>query len=321
MENWYTGIDIGGTKTAVMLINENGDIEKRNQVQTTKGKNNWRPTIDFILESISEMRSVRQITSLGVSCGGPLDSKKGTINSPPNLPGWDDVPIVDILSKEFQLPAALQNDANAGALAEWRYGAGKGCTNMIFLTFGTGLGAGLILNGQLYSGTNDLGGEAGHIGLEAEGPIGYNKRGSFEGFCSGTGLSQMMAFELLCLREQIGEQELLEHYKDPSQVTGKDVVEWAKNGDKLALEVVTKSGRYFGKGLAILLDVLNPEVIVVGSMAVRLGDLLLEPARQVVQQQALPGAVEVCKIIPAQLGEKIGDYAALCVAIEAKNHA
>jgi glucokinase len=196
------------------------------------------------------------------------------------LPGWDDVPIVRILHEATGLPVALENDANAGALAEWQYGAGKGYRNVIFLTFGTGLGAGLILDGRLYTGTNDLGGEAGHIRLADEGPIGYNKRGSFEGFCSGTGLAQLMAFELLCLKEQVGEKEMLSRYKEPGQVTGRDVVEWSRNGDELALRVVNNSGKYLGRGLSILIDLLNPELIVIGSMGVRLGDLLFEPARK-----------------------------------------
>ena len=128
---------------------------------------------------------------IGISCGGPLDSKKGIIFSPPNLPGWDNVPITRILSDEFGVETALQNDANACALAEWLMGAERGHSNMIFLTFGTGMGAGLILNGRLYSGTNDLGGEVGHIRLAKTGPVGFGKAGSFEGFCSGGGIAQL----------------------------------------------------------------------------------------------------------------------------------
>ena len=318
-KKWYIGIDIGGTKSAVLLIDNDGNIEDRKQRPTSKGKDNWQPTIEFFVETIEQYIHKKEIKSIGISCGGPLDSGKGIISSPPNLPGWDDVPIVEIIYERFKIPVSIENDANAGALAEWRYGAGKGYKNVIFLTFGTGLGAGLILDGKLYGGTTGLGGEAGHIRLDNDGPIGYNKRGSFEGFCSGTGLSQMMAFELLCLREQIGEKQLLERYKTPMEITGKDVVDLAKAEDELAIKVVHKSGKYFGKGLAIMIDLLNPEVIVVGSMAVRLGDLLLKPAREVVQQEALPGAVSACQIVPAELGEQIGDLAALCVAIEAEN--
>jgi glucokinase len=272
--------------------------------------------LQHMMEIIDRFTVNRSIKAIGVSCGGPLDSKKGLLLSPPNLPGWDRVPIVEMLQNKFNVPAFLENDANAGALAEWKFGAGRSTRNMVFLTFGTGLGAGLILGGRLYSGTCDLGGEAGHLRLAEDGPIGYHKRGSFEGFCSGTGLAQMMTFELLCLAEEIGKQEMIQRFKSPGEVTGRDVVEWAKNGDPLALTVVEKSGRYLGKGLSILIDLLNPELVVIGSMGVRLGELLFAPARQVIDQEALPGAAAACKIVPAELGEKIGDYAALCVALK-----
>src|SRR5690606_15592063 len=131
------------------------------------------------------------LAAIGISCGGPLDSRRGVILSPPNLPGWDRIPVVEVFQQAFKVPVALQNDANAGALAEWLWGAGRGSHNMIFLTFGTGMGAGLILNGQLYSGTNDLAGEVGHIRLAPDGPVGYGKAGSFEGFCSGGGIKQL----------------------------------------------------------------------------------------------------------------------------------
>jgi len=314
--NYYAGVDIGGTKTAVLLMDENGRVLQREQFATDVGRGQWKYSVDKIKTKIAEFTGVKKIRSIGISCGGPLNSRTGTILSPPNLPGWDEVPIVKILEDEFHIPAFLENDANAGALAEWKFGAGKGYRNVIFLTFGTGLGAGLILDGRLYSGSNDLGGEAGHIRLAEDGPIGYHKRGSFEGFCSGTGLAQMMAFELLCLAEEIGREEMLKKYKEPGQVSGKDVVEWAKSGDELAMRVVQKSGHYLGKGLSILIDLLNPEVIVIGSMGVRLGEMLFSPARKVIEREVLTGAASVCRIVPAQLGEKIGDYAALCVALK-----
>ncbi len=319
-EKTYIGIDIGGTKTAVLLVDETGKLIERKQFQTFTGNGGWQKSLDEIISMIKEYQDQASPAAIGISCGGPLNSRTGMILSPPNLPGWDNVPIIELLNKEFGLPVALENDANAGALAEWRFGAGKGSRNMIFLTFGTGLGAGLVLDGRLYSGTNDLGGEAGHLRLDDDGPIGFNKRGSFEGFCSGTGLSQMMAFELLCLAEEIGKEAMLEKYKEPGQVTGKDVVIWAQAGDPLALKVVEKSGTYLGKGLSFLIDIINPELIVIGSMGVRLGDMLFDPARKVIEKEAIPGAVEVCKIVPAELGEKIGDYAALCVAIKAEEN-
>ncbi|HNW58901.1 MAG TPA: ROK family protein [bacterium] len=314
----YIGIDIGGTKSAVLRMEAGGHLVQREQFATAVGAGGWEETLARIKTIVAGFLTQRPARAIGISCGGPLDSKRGVILAPPNLPGWDHVPVVDILHETFGLPVFLENDANAGAVAEWRFGAGKGCRNMIFLTFGTGLGAGLILDGRLFTGTNDYGGEAGHIRLEADGPIGYHKRGSFEGFCSGTGLAQMMAIELLCLAEEAGREAMLARYKAPGEVTGRDVVEWALAGDLLALKVVETSGCYLGKGLALLIDLLNPELILIGSMGVRLGELLLAPARRIIAAEALPGAAAVCHIVPAALGEKIGDFAALCVALKAE---
>jgi glucokinase len=312
---YYIGIDIGGTKIAVSVLTQNGQVNLLKVFSTVVGKNGWNESYQKMKLIVPEFVEKYKIESIGISCGGPLDTTKGMVLSPPNLPGWDNVPIVELFKNDFGIPAFLENDANAGALAEWKFGAGKGKKNVIFLTFGTGLGAGVILNGKLYSGTNDYGGEVGHIRLADDGPIGYHKRGSFEGFCSGTGLAQMMAIELLCLTEEIGKSEMLKKYKEPGEVTGRDVVDWAKQGDPIALKIVEKSGTYLGKGLSILVDILNPELIIVGSMGVRLGELLFEPARNVMIKEALPGANKVCQIVPAQLGESIGNYAALCVAL------
>lgn len=131
-----------------------------------------------------------EIRSVGISCGGPLDPVRGIIQSPPNLPGWCDVPITEIVRAKTGVPVFLQNDANACALAEWRFGAGRGTQNMVFLTFGTGLGAGIIVNGGILNGASGMAGECGHVRLASDGPVGYGKAGSFEGFCSGGGLAR-----------------------------------------------------------------------------------------------------------------------------------
>src|SRR5450759_834877 len=164
-KKYYLGIDIGGTKCAVIAGTEDMEIlEKINfPTETHKGPAH---AINLLLNgagSITEKLGLQGLQSIGISCGGPLDSKKGLVQSPPNLPGWDNIPIVQLFNEKFHVPVFLQNDANACALAERKSGAGKGMENMIFLTFGTGMGAGIIADGRLYSGTNDLAGEVGHI--------------------------------------------------------------------------------------------------------------------------------------------------------------
>src|SRR5512133_3717019 len=193
MEDIYLGLDIGGTKCSVVVGDASFSVLRKVSFDTNTGRG-WKSILAEFTGHIKKLlddNNQYKLKRIGISCGGPLDSKKGIIYSPPNLPGWDNVPITRIFSDEFGVETMLQNDANACALAEWLMGAGKGTTNMIFLTFGTGMGAGLILNGRLYSGTNDLAGEVGHIRLAKTGPTGFGKAGSFEGFCSGGGIAQL----------------------------------------------------------------------------------------------------------------------------------
>ena len=187
------GIDIGGTKCAVIKAKADGENIKMLDKRKIPTRLDITPEemIKSLISLEDEMLDSETAEKIGISCGGPLNSVTGTIEGPPNLPGWINVKIADILEKHYKAPAKLMNDADACAAAEWKFGAGKGTQNMIFLTFGTGLGAGLILNGKLYSGTNGNAGEIGHIRLEGFGPVGYGKAGSFEGFCSGGGLAQL----------------------------------------------------------------------------------------------------------------------------------
>ncbi len=316
-EDLFLGMDIGGTKCAVVLGDSSFSIKRKVFFETRVERGHeailaeFQQHIDRILKEFPEGKLKR----IGISCGGPLDSKKGRIYSPPNLPGWDNVPIVEIFSKKYGVPAAVQNDANACALAEWMMGAGKGTRNMIFLTFGTGMGAGLILNGQLYAGTNDLGGEVGHIRLASDGPIGFGKAGSFEGFCSGGGIAQLaktIVSEKLTNNQQVSFCPSVEKL---DEIDTKMIALAALKGDPVAMEIIRISANYLGQGLSILIDILNPECIVIGSIYAR-NEMLFKPLiEEVLQLEAIPSALGVCRIKPAELGDSIGDYAALCVAM------
>jgi len=269
------------------------------------------------LDGLAADHAVTELDAIGISCGGPLDSREGLILSPPNLPGWDHIDVVTPFRTQFNAPTALQNDANACALAEWRWGAGRGCRNMLFLTFGTGMGAGLILDGRLYSGANDLAGEVGHVRLADDGPLGYGKAGSFEGFCSGGGIAHQA--------RAVAEREIargrapsycptLAHLPD---VTAETVGKAARSGDPAALEVFDTAARYLGRGLAMLIDILNPERIVIGSIYARQRSLLESRALSTMREEALSPALAVCQVAPASLGEQVGDLAGLSVAVSA----
>lgn len=313
----YIGLDIGGTKCSVVLGDENFKILEKISFETDvkRGFKIILEEFKHIIYSLLNKYGSYEVTSVGISCGGPLDSNKGVILSPPNLPGWDEVPIVDYFRNEFFVDVFLKNDANACALAEWMFGAGKGSKNMVFLTFGTGLGAGLILNGSLYEGTNDLAGEVGHIRLNDDGPVGFGKKGSFEGFCSGGGIAQLGK---LIVNDRLLNNETVSFCPKPEMVNELDtktIAIAAQKGDPIAKEIFQISAEYLGKGLAILIDILNPECIVIGSIYERNENLFKETAESVIRSEAIPGALKVCEIRPALLGDLIGDYAALCVAI------
>jgi glucokinase len=320
-KKYYLGIDIGGTKCAVIAGTKDMEILKKINFPTETNKGPGH-AIELLLNSagiVTEKLGLQGLQSIGISCGGPLDSKKGIVQSPPNLPGWDNIPIVQLFNEKFKVPVFLQNDANACALAEWKFGAGQGSDNMIFLTFGTGMGAGIILDGRLYSGTNDLAGEVGHIRLSDDGPEAYGKKGSFEGFCSGAGIARIgkkIAAEKLSKGDIIS---FCSNIGEIDNITTKDIAEAAINGDKVALEIFEISGQHLGKGLSVLIDILNPQRIVIGSIYVRCRQFIEPSCMKVIEQEALEPSRLVCKIVPAALGEQVGDFASLSVAIISNN--
>ena len=309
MKKYCIGFDIGGTKCAVSV----GEICDGNirvlQREETPTQSDPIATLDQFAGFVRAWKTEYSVSTAGISCGGPLDSKTGVIIAPPNLSsGWYGFAVVEYVKENFGLSARLQNDANACAVAEWKFGAGQGTQNMIFFTFGTGLGAGLILDGKLYAGTNDNAGEAGHIRLKKDGPIGYGKKGSFEGFCSGGGIARL-ALEMAarckktpkCIVDMNGE------------VTTKKLSIAAKAGDPFAKKVFEKSGEMLGRGLSILIDVLNPEKIVLGGVFMCSSELLVPAMNKVLKAEALSESLAVCEIVPAKLSENIGDIAALAI--------
>ena len=295
---YILGFDIGGTKCAV--VTAEWDEKEVKLLKKEKCETNLTISPEEMIDKLVAMADNildKKPDAIGISCGGPLDSEKGIILGPPNLPGWDYVEIVKKLESYYQVPVKLQNDANACAVAEWKFGAGKGYKNVVFMTFGTGLGAGLILDGKLYSGTNGNAGEVGHIRLAPDGPVGFGKKGSFEGFCSGGGTAQL------------GRMMLNE------DITAKEIAERALSDDEKAIEVYRTSGMYLGKGLSVIIDILNPEVVVIGSIFARNKDLLWKYAKEEIEKEALSESANCCKVVGAELGENIGDFASIATAL------
>ena len=313
MKEYCIGFDVGGTKCAASL----GEIEDgairvlyREETPTLYSATE---TLATLAPFVKKWTAEKRVKRAGISCGSPLNSQTGVIVCPPNLAeGWYGFPIVEWVKKEFGLSAVLQNDANACAVAEWKFGAGQGTENMIFLTFGTGLGAGLILGGKLYSGTNDNAGEAGHIRLAKTGPIGYGKAGSFEGFCSGGGITRL-AKEMAGRCKKM--PDCIVKMGGMSEITTKKLAQAAFAGDKFAKRVFAKSGEMLGKGLSVLVDLLNPEKIVIGGVFMRSAELLIPSMQKQMQRECIAESLQACEVVGAKLSENIGDIAAIAVGV------
>lgn len=304
-EKYLLGVDIGGTKCAVCagkVTREGAEVVEKIKFPTRTDLG-CAQALERLTDAAVTLGKKYPIRASGVSCGSPLDIKRGLIMEPPNLPSWKGVPIVDMLEKALGVPSAIRNDADACALAEYRWGAGRGSENMAFLTFGTGMGAGLVLNGKLYVGKSGTAGEVGHLRLREDGPVGYGKRGSFEGFCSGGGIAQ------LAERAAEGDAKYAGMTLD-----AKTAAELAYAGDAKMRGVYDECARMLGRGLAVLADVLDLDVIVLGSIYVRSKELLYDGMMKSLREEALPYSLEGLKILPAQLGESLGDAAALAVA-------
>ena len=300
------GIDIGGTKTAVLLGHRSGAIVAREQMASPL---HLAPVemIDRIVEMarpLSEPHGA-SIEGVGVSIGGPLDSEAGVILGPPHLPGWDEVPLRALLEDRLNLPVFVEHDARTGALAEWHFGSGVRSDgtyidDLIFLTLGTGLGAGIITGGKLLHGRSSRTAEAGHWRIAADGPEMFGKRGSWESYCSGAGIEALAA------------------WRYPSRfdaITVPELAALARAHDPDAQAVFEESAHMLGQGIALLCDIFAPDVVALGALGVRLGDLLIPGAQAVVEKEALPAVAARCRIVPVALGERIGDVAALCAAL------
>ena len=318
---YYIGVDVGGTKCALTLGSAENDGIKI--IVRREFKTKGTPS-EVLEEFLCEIRKVladssllfSDIASIGISCGGPLDAERGIVQSPPNLKGWDDVHITEFFESNTGIPAFLDNDANACAVAEWKFGAAKGKKNVIFLTFGTGLGAGLILDGRLYGGTNGNAGEIGHVRLRRSGPVGFGKTGSAEGFCSGGGIGRMG--RAAAESDKNGAAALIGYAGGIENINAKNIAELAREGDEFCCGIYRRCGEMLGETLAILIDLLNPECIILGGVYMRSHDLLDEGMKKVLAREALDISSGVCEILPAGLGESIGDFAALSLAVYRK---
>ncbi len=300
------GIDVGGTNVKIALVNDKGNIIYSNSIPT-RAEMGYEYTINNMKEAIAELlketkSEAKSIEGIGFGFPGQIDYQKGVVRLAPNIPGWVEVPIAEIMEKEFGIPTRVDNDVRCAALGELNYGAGIGCENLICITVGTGIGSGLIINGKLVRGASNAAGEIGHIKLDMTGgPLcGCGDRGCLEAFASGPSIVAM-AEEYI----KGGKSTKYRELANPD-ITPYIVSEAAKQGDPVAKRIFTIVGEYIGIGLASVVNLLNPEKIIIGGGVAAAGDLLLNPIKESLIKRAMPIAGSAVEIVPAQLGNSAG---------------
>jgi glucokinase len=310
------GIDLGGTKVAYALGGEDGH-PLRERRRPTEPSGNPRADVARMAEDArgllaEEGLRPEDVAVVGVSVPGPFDPETGTVLRPPNLPGWDAVPLRDWLGAALGRPVYLENDANAAALAEWRCGAGRGTRHLVYLTMSTGVGGGLILDGRLYRGVRAGAGELGHVQLEWEGePCSCGLRGCAEAYLGGAELARRLR------RIALPESRVVALAGGKEQITARHLVAAALEGDAFALTEMARWDRYLGRTIAIAVFAFAPEIVVLGTIAAAAGEALcFVPVRRQVAEHTWPHIARDLRIVPAALGPSLPAYAALAAALE-----
>jgi glucokinase len=308
------GIDIGGTKLAVAVATPDGEVlaERREPSQADEGPDAMiGRTARMARDAAAEVGvALDDIAAIGIACGGPLDPWRGIVHNALNNPGWIDIPLVARIERELGRPAHLDNDANAAALGEHRFGAGRGVKDLVYLTISTGVGGGLILGGRLYHGVNGNAGELGHVSVQ----VGDGRRchcgsvGCLEAYCSGTNIAARFAETLAA-----GEESSLD---GATEIGAREIADAAREGDPLARLVWGETMELLGGGIVSIVHAFNPRLVILGGGVTRAGGLLFDPVRRVVAERAMPWLAEPLEIVPAELGERAGVLGAVAVALE-----
>lgn len=292
------GIDIGGTKIELVVATEEGTILEKARFETHRFESPIQAYRE-ILPEIKRFSETHKPSALGIAAPGPVSIREGEILYPPNLQNWRNVPIVQDLSKESELPIFFNQDANAGALAEYYFGAGRGKKHLVYLTMSTGIGAGIILNGKLVEGASDMTGEIGHIILQKDGPIGPGGiPGCFEWYCGGIHM----------------EARVQKAYNDAS-LTMKDLIQKVRNGEERATRLWEEMLSYLAQGINIVMMLLNPEIITLGTIAVHAGDTMMKPLKEKLKKMVWKEAYASCQIIPTPLGHELGSLGPIAIAL------
>lgn len=309
-------IDIGGTKLAVAVVTIDGELHGYRVEPTRRAEGP-----DSILPRLFRMgheaiaaagaEGIDGVGAVGISCGGPLDAARGVLTGPLHLPGWVGIPIVELASGEFDLPAVLENDASAGALAEYRYGVGRGTATELYVTISTGIGGGAVIDGRLHRGAAGNGGEFGHIMVRPGGRVCLcGRRGCLEAYASGTSIAARAAEALAATSEPSA-------LRETAEPTAADVSRAHAHGDALATAIWTETTDLLAIALTDLVNVFEPDVVVLGGGVTRAGSALLDPVREAVLRDAMAPAAATVRIEAAGLGAVVCVVGAAALAFDA----
>ena len=309
----FIAVDLGGTQIRAARYTGEGELEAR-VARSTKSKRGPDAVLERVKETIRRVWPEQGgVAAIGVGAPGPMDFKQGILRFAPNLPGWVNVPLRDLMVDAFNVPAFVGNDADVAALAEHRFGAGQGVDNMIYLTVSTGVGGGMIFDGQLFTGGNGMGGEVGHMAVDPNGPrCSCGNIGCVETLASGTAIARRVRERLAA-----GESSVLAEWAegDLEQITAKEVNEAAQQGDPLARSAFDEAGTYLGSALVSLMYLLNPSLFVLGGSVTLAGDLLFDPIRKTVEARAPEVYQAHTRIARAELGGDVGLWGALALCL------
>ena len=313
------GIDIGGTKLAVGVSTTDGKLiaHERIPTQSEEGPQRTLARLIEICQRVIKQANVK-VNAAGIGCVGPLDQKTGYVINPVNLKGWRQVPLVETIKKGLGIPVFLDNDANAAALGEHRFGAGRGVNNMVYLTISTGIGGGIIANNRLYQGENGNAGELGHVSVNFAGrKCGCGNIGCIETYASGTALAVRAREQILSNPNRKDAQILLQlcNYNS-DHITGQMIVEAVQKGDEFASEIWQEALIALGMFMASVIHIFNPRKIVIGGGISNAGDILFDPLRMEIRKHAIPAMASVCEIVKAELGDQVGVLGAVAVGMD-----
>lgn len=318
-KRWIVGVDLGGTNIVVGLLPmEGGEVLGLHSLPTEPGRG-----AKFVVDRICQMveRSIAEVleaqggtrddvAGVGIGSPGPLDRATGTVINTPNL-GWRNFPLRDLISNALHLPATLDNDANCAGYGEWWLGAGRGTRSLVGLTLGTGIGGGIVLNGEIYHGCSDAAGEIGHMTIEANGRrCKCGNYGCLEQYASGPAIAQRAVEGI-----EAGAESLLTDlvHGRLEDITAATVYEATVQGDPYANEVMKDTAKFLGAGVASIINILNPQMVVIAGGVTRAGEHLFEPLRAEVRRRAFKSAQECCRIVSAELPGTAGVVGAAAV--------